>query len=116
MASAKTNVTAIMTVDKYTEKMVHSPDEVIDFFDIVTGFLRSCICAIYDYNLPRLRTSKINRFYKSKCFNIKKKARIRRNNSETITDTDFTDDLMLLFSQAKSQLHSLEQAAVGIGY
>ena len=42
-----------------------------------------------------------------------KKTRSRQYPAETMTDADYTDDLVLLTStpvQAKSQLHSLEQA------
>ena len=38
---------------------------------------------------------------------------------ETITDADYTDDLVLLANiaaQAESILHNLEQAAEGIGF
>ena len=47
-----------------------------------------------------------------------KKARIKHHPTEIITDADYADDLLLLAntpSQAKSLLHSLEQAARGIG-
>ena len=46
-----------------------------------------------------------------------KKARFRQYPAETITDVDYADDLALLANasaQAKSLLHSLEQAARGI--
>ena len=46
----------------------------------------------------------------------KKKARSRRYPADTITDTDYADDLALLVntpSQTESQLHSLEHAEEG---
>ena len=46
-----------------------------------------------------------------------KKARSRRYLAETFTDTDYTNDITLLANtptQAKSLLHSLEQATGGI--
>ena len=48
----------------------------------------------------------------------KKKARSRYYPAETITDVNYTDDLVLLtitIAQAESLLRSLEQAAGGIG-
>ena len=47
-----------------------------------------------------------------------KQARSRRYPAETITDSDYADDLALLtntLAQAESLLHSLEQAARGVG-
>ena len=49
---------------------------------------------------------------------IQEKARSRSYLAQTIADTDYADDLVLLANtpaQAKSQLHSLEKAAGGIG-
>ena len=46
------------------------------------------------------------------------KARCRRYSAQTIMDTDYTDDIALLANTsalAESLLHSLEQAAGGIG-
>ena len=46
------------------------------------------------------------------------KERSRRNTAQTIMDTDYADDIALLANtpaQAETLLHSLEQAAVGIG-
>ena len=46
------------------------------------------------------------------------KERSRRYPTQTIKDTDYADDIALLVNtpaQAKSLLHSLEQAAGGIG-
>ena len=51
------------------------------------------------------------------CFTLKK-PRNRRYSAQTITDADYADDISLLANiptQAKSLLHSLEQAASGIG-
>ena len=50
-------------------------------------------------------------------FKLEKK-RSRRYPAQTITDADYTDDIVLLANapaQAKTQLHSLEWEAVGIG-
>ena len=46
------------------------------------------------------------------------KERSRRYPAQTITDADYADDIALLANtpiQAKTLLHSLEQAAAGIG-
>ena len=54
---------------------------------------------------------------KDKGFNLTKE-RSRRYPTQTITDTDYANDIVLLANtpaQAKSLLHSLEQAASGIG-
>ena len=47
------------------------------------------------------------------------KERSRRYAAQTITDVDYANDIVLLANtpaQAKSLLHSLEQAAAGIGF
>ena len=62
-----------------------------------------------------LRTS-IN-LMKDNSFKLTKE-RSRRYPTQTITDADYTDDIVLLANtpaQAKSLLHSLERAAGGIG-
>ena len=54
---------------------------------------------------------------KENCFTLAK-ARSRRYPEQMIMDADYTDDIALLANtptQAKSLLHSLEQAAGGIG-
>ena len=46
------------------------------------------------------------------------KERSRRYSAQTITDVDYADDIVLLANtptQAENMLHSLEQAAAGIG-
>ena len=46
------------------------------------------------------------------------KKRSRRYPAQTITDADYADDIVILANipaQADTQLHSLEQAAAGIG-
>ena len=54
---------------------------------------------------------------KEKGFKLEKE-RSRRYPTQTITDTDYADDIVLLANtptQAETLLHSLEQAAAGIG-
>ena len=55
---------------------------------------------------------------KENCFKLTKE-RSRRYPAQTITDMDYADDIVLLANtptQAETLLHSLEQAAAGIGF
>ena len=55
---------------------------------------------------------------KGKAFKLTKE-RSRRYPTQTITDTDYADDIALLANtptQDETQLYSLEQAVVGIGF
>ena len=95
---------------------VCSPDANTDF-DIVVGVLQGDTWAPYLFIICLdyvLRTS-ID-LIKENGFTIKK-ARDRQYPAEIITDADYANDIVLLSNtpaQAKSLLHSLEQAAVGI--
>ena len=54
---------------------------------------------------------------KENCFKLTRE-RSRRYSAQTITDTNYTDDIVLLANapaQAKTLLHGLEQAAAGVG-
>ena len=106
-----------MMLYKNTKVKVHSPDGDTDYFDIVVGVLQGDTLAPYlfiiclDY---MLRTS-INKM-KDNSFK-RTKERSRRYLAQTITDTDYTDNIALLANtpaKAKTLLHSLEQAADGI--
>ena len=69
-----------------------------------------------DYQ-PRLRASNVNRFHEKNDFTLAK-ARSRQYPAQTSMDADYADDIALLANtpaQAESLLHSLEQAAGGIG-
>ena len=101
-----------------TKVKVHSPDGDTDYFDIVAGLLQGdtldpylfIICLDYI-----LRTS-IDRM-KENSFKLTKD-RSRKYPAQTITDADYADDIALLANtpaQAETLLHSLEQAAAGIG-
>ena len=60
----------------------------------------------------------LNTLQFSNLFTLKKKARSRRNPTETISDADYVDDRALLANTAshvESLQHSLEKAARGIG-
>ena len=114
----KETAAAIMMLYKNTKVKVRSPDGGTDYFDIVAGVLQGDTLAPYlfiiclDY---MFRTSidlmKENRFKL-----IKESS--RRYPAQTITDVDCVDDIVLLANtpaQSATLLHSLEQAAAGIG-
>ena len=102
----------------FTLVFLHSPDGDTEYFDIVAGVLQGDTLAPYlfiiclDY---MLRTS-IDKI-KENGFELTKK-RSRRYPTKTITDADYADDIAILLNtpnQAKTLLHTLEQAATGIG-
>ena len=114
----KETVAAIMLLYKNTKVKVYSPDGDTDYFDFVADVLQGDTLVPYlfiiclDY---MLRTS-ID-IVKDNGFKLAKE-RSGRYPAQTITGADYTDDIVLLAStpaQAKSLLHSLEQAAAGIG-
>ena len=110
----KETVTAIMMLYKNTKVKVCSPDGDTDSFNIVAGVLQGDTLASYlfiiclDYVLRMsIDLIKENGF-------TQKKARGRQYSVQTITNTDYADDLALLEitpTQIESMLHSLEQAA-----
>ena len=84
---------------------VRSPDGDTEYFDIVAGVLQGDTLAPYLFII---------------CldFVLRTKKRSRRYPAKTITDADYADDIALLANtpnQAKTQLHSLERTAAGIG-
>ena len=97
---------------------VCSPDGDTDYFDIVTGVRQGNILAPYLFIICRdyvLRTS-------TDIMNdngLKQaKERSRRYPTQTITDTDYVNDIVCLVNtpaQAKTLLRSLEWAAASIG-
>ena len=113
----KETVSAIMIFYRNTKVKVCSPDGDTDYFDIVAGELQGNILAPYLFIICLdyvLRTS-IDKI-KENGFKLTKKS--RRYPAKTITDADYTDDIGILANtpaQAETQLHSLEQAAAGIG-
>ena len=62
------------------------------------------------YNLPRLRTSNVDRFNKRIWLYTGKGKK-----QKTITDADYVDDIANTPAQAESPLHSLGKTAGGIG-
>ena len=114
----KETVAAIMILYRNTKVKVHSPDRDTDYFNIVAGVLQGDTLAPYLFIICLdyvLRTS-INKI-KENDFELTKK-RSRRYPAKTITDADYADDIVILANapaQGETLLHSLEQAAAGIG-
>ena len=107
-----------MMLYRNTKVKVHSSDGDTDYFDIVAGVLQGDTLAPYlfiiclDYML-RMYIDKM----KDNGFKLTRE-RSRRYSIQTITDVDYGNDIALLANtlvQAETQLHSLEQAAAGIG-
>ena len=115
----KETVAAIMMLYRNTKKVeARSLDGDTDYFDIVAGVLLGDSIASYLFIICLdnvLRTSidkmKENGFKHTK-------ERSRRYPAQTITEADYTDDIVLLANtpvQAETLLHNLERAAAGIG-
>ena len=114
----KETIAAIMMLYKNTKVKVRSPDGDTDYFDIVAGMQKGDTLAPYLFIICldcALRTS-IDKM-KDNGFKLTKE-RSRRCPAQTITDADYTDDIVLLENtptQAEILLHSQERAAAGIG-
>ena len=98
--------------------MVHFRDKGTDFFDIIAEIFQEDTLALYLFILcqDNVLQTFIN-LMKENGFTLKK-TRSRWYLTETMTDGDYTDDLVLLSNtpaQIESLLHSLEQAVEGIG-
>ena len=114
----KETVAATIILYRNTKIKVRSPDGDTDYFNIEVGLLQEDTLApylfiIYLDNVHRTSIDKI----KENGFELTKK-RSRRYPSKTITDADYADDIALLANapaQAKTQRHSLERGAAGIG-
>ena len=89
-----------------------------DFFDIVAGVLLGDTLALYLFIIcPDYVLQKSIDLIKENGFTLKT-AKSRQYPSESNTDADDADDIVLLTNtptQAKSLMHDLEQAAGGIG-
>ena len=114
----KETVAAITILYRNTKVKVRSPDGDTEYFDIVAGILQGDMLAPYLFIICLdyvLRTS-IDKI-REKGFELTKK-RSRRYPAKTITNAEYADDIAILANtpnQAKTLLHSLEQAAAGIG-
>ena len=107
-----------MMLYRNTKVKVRAPDRDTDYFDIVTDVLQGDTLALYHFiiSLNSLLRTSIHKM-KDKSFKLTKE-RSRIYSAQIITDAVYTDDIVLLantHAQAKTQLHSLERAAVGIG-
>ena len=97
---------------------VRSPDGDTEYIDIVAGVLQGDTLAPYLFIICLdyvLRTS-IDKI-RENGFEMTKK-RSRRYPAKTITDADYADDIVILANTPnpyETLLHSLEQAAAGIG-
>ena len=106
-----------MMLYRNTKVKVRSPYGVTDYFDIVAGVLQVDTLAPYLFIICLdylLRTS-IDKM-KDDGFKLTKE-RIRYS-AQTITDSNYADDIALLANtpaQAETQIHSLEWEAAGIG-
>ena len=107
-----------MMLDKNTKVKVHSPDGDTDNFNIVAGVLQGDTLAPYLFIISQDYVLKMSiDKMKDNGFKLTKK-RSRRYPTQTITDSEYANDIALLsntLTQAESLLHSVEQAAVGIG-
>ena len=114
----KENVAAIMMLYKKTKVKVGSPHGDTDYFDIVAYVLQGDTLAPYQLIICLdyvLRTS-ID-LMKENGFKLAKE-RSRKYPAQTITDTDYADDVALLANspvQGESLLHSLGRVAGGVG-
>ena len=114
----KETVAAITIFYRNTKVKVRSPDGDTEYFDIVAGVLQGDTLAPYLFIICLdyiLRTS-IDKI-RENGFELTKK-RSRRYPAKTITDADYADDIAILANtpdQAETLLHSMEQAAAGIG-
>ena len=114
----KEMLAAIMILYRNTKVKVRSPGGDTDYFDIVAEVLQGDTLASYLFIICLdyvLRTS-IDKI-KENGFELTNK-RSKRYSTKTITDADYADDIATLANapaQAETLLHSLEQAAAGIG-
>ena len=107
-----------MMLYRNTIVKVHSLDGETDYFDNVAGVLQGDTLAPYSFiiclnYILRMSIDKM----KDNGFKLTKE-RSRRYTAQTITNTDYADDIALLANtpaQAETMLHGLKQAATGIG-
>ena len=115
---SKETIAAIMMLYKNTNVKVCWLDGDTDYFDIVAGVLQGDTLAPYLFIIwldCMLRTSLD--VMKENGFKLANE-RSRKYPAQTITNADYTDDIALLANSlalAESLLHSLKQAAGGVG-
>ena len=114
----KETVAAITILYRNIKVKVRSPEGDTEYFDIVAGVLQGDTLVPYLFIICLdyvLRTSIDN--IRKNGFELTKK-RSRRYPAKTLTDTDYADDIAILANTpdgAETLLHSLEQAAAGVG-
>ena len=114
----KETVAAIMMLHRNTNVKVRSVDGDIDYFDIVAGALQGDTLLLYLFIicLDYVLTTSIDKM-KENGFKLTKE-RSRRYPAQTITDMDYTNDIVPLANtpiEAETQLHSRERTAVRLG-
>ena len=116
----KETVAAITILYKNTKVKVQSPDRNTEYFVIVAGVLQGDTLAPYLFVICLnyvLRTS-IDKIKGKRLRADKEKKQKVPCKKKKITDVDYADDIAILANtpnQAETLLHSLEQAAAGIG-
>ena len=113
----KESIATIMMLYKNTEVNVPSPNEETDYFDILAGVLQRDTLAPYHFiicldNVLRMSLDKM----KNNGFKLTKE-RNRSYPTQTITNADYANDIVLLANtpiQAESLLHAVERAAASI--
>ena len=114
----KETVAAIIMLYKNMKVKVHSLDRDTDYFNIIAGVLQGDTLApnLFIICLDYVLKTSID-IMKDNSFKLAKE-RSRRYPAQTITGTDYADDIALLANtpaQAETLLHSLKRAAGGIG-
>ena len=107
----KETVAAIMMLYRNTKVKVCSPDGDTDNFDIVAGVRQGDTLSPYHVRRTSIDKMKENGFKLTK-------ERSRRYLPQTITDTDYADDIAILANtpaQAETLLLCLERAVASIG-
>ena len=113
----KETVAVIMMLYTNTKVIVRSPDGDTDYFDILAGVLQGDTLAPYLFIicLDYVLGTSID-IIKENSFRLTKE-KSRMYPAKTITNTNYTNDIVLLPNapaQAETQLHSLERATARI--
>ena len=107
-----------MMQHKNAKVKVRSPDGNTDYFDIVAGVLQGDTLVPYLFIIFQDNVLSTSIDLMKENGSKLAKERSRRYPAQTITDVDYTDDIVFLANtstHAETPLHSLEKAAGGIG-